>query len=1149
MRITATRTFVTVLILVAQVLIAVGAGAATYYVSTLGSDATGNGSSAKPWASIDHADANALLSPGDTVFVRAGTYSIDTAAKGGYGVSITHKSNGVTYQADPGGVIIRQSNAVGGTALVVITNSASPDAAHPIVFAGFSVQGGPPSGVNLWIYQASYIEVKNCTIDATGYAPWYNLMTYSASDIRIHNNVIVNGGCTYDSRRTGAKWYNNTFVGSYGGYAMYFGGYQDGYQPGTWGDPGAPLTADRDEFTNNIIASGNYGGLYIQPATGFTYPLSVKHDYNMLGSLSIPFGGQAARAAHESTNVDPMLDGTYRLRKFSPAIDAGTPVGLPYEWLRPDLGAFESRKVGKVFDLHTAVWYAYGADGAVDVSPTRWRDDLRAMQKAGLDGAWTVNPWADIRAGGDWNHISKGAWREDAIAALRHRVSFAESIGMKVVLGMAYGAPQPALMLDDAEFAYYLEYVDRVVRETASNRNVIYVFCDECINAGWYDNPASFPDLVQHHKNWCYGRNPNIAYWNGRWGTSFTWDTIVPAHYGDGWGGPRHEDYLRWMYAGVLRPRLTQIANLVKSIAPDSLLGYHEWLIGGLTDPTDSPLAGTDNWDFASSNCYGGYVDTVTRVGTLRLLNPGYPIYMGELGTSLTGAQPASTKPYLDTQKCGYNWWAWWMTSTGIDADQWNFVDSQGYRRSSFSLLPKGSQYGTIRGQITSAATGAVIRGAGAVCGSAQAQSVDNGVYRMEMDPGSYTVEFAAAGYRRKVVTGVVVTAGRDTTLDVSLVPVSNMVTNGSFNLNTVGWTGQTLSGGGMSLVSYDCVGHPAWGLLDAVDGQGYLTIGTWPSPGERLVYQDVAVSPDTTYRLAWWERLVGSKFDGWSKASADQWLKVSVDQKQGTVWGGPVVNLQQVQDVPSGWRYVETAFRTGHATTHVRIKFDAKFASGQSFTGAFDTPRVGIDCVQLTASDEQLTELSSVADAKNQPDGSLVAVTGVGTACFPDASPAFGYIESASRTCAIKVRTTDAALGNPMLNVRVVGRISTDPVSGEKEIADILGVHPIGTGSVRPLGMITRYLGGNTGLSTLGLLVRISGTVKSISGDRKSFLIDDGSGDLVTVMGFGHDVPNWMQVGSSVQLTGASSLGEDGVTKCLRVPEWLFDTFEPWRQ
>ena len=43
------------------------AGATAYYVAPTGNDKTGNGSAGNPWATIDHADSQNLMVPGDTV--------------------------------------------------------------------------------------------------------------------------------------------------------------------------------------------------------------------------------------------------------------------------------------------------------------------------------------------------------------------------------------------------------------------------------------------------------------------------------------------------------------------------------------------------------------------------------------------------------------------------------------------------------------------------------------------------------------------------------------------------------------------------------------------------------------------------------------------------------------------------------------------------------------------------------------------------------------------------------------------------------------------------------------------------------------------------------------------------------------------------
>ena len=69
--------------------------AATYYVSTTGNDTAGNGSVNSPWRTITKGQS--MLSPGDTLYVRGGTYyeSVTITVQGTYG-------NPVTIRAYPG---------------------------------------------------------------------------------------------------------------------------------------------------------------------------------------------------------------------------------------------------------------------------------------------------------------------------------------------------------------------------------------------------------------------------------------------------------------------------------------------------------------------------------------------------------------------------------------------------------------------------------------------------------------------------------------------------------------------------------------------------------------------------------------------------------------------------------------------------------------------------------------------------------------------------------------------------------------------------------------------------------------------------------------------------------------------------------------
>ncbi|MHB9036202.1 MAG: carboxypeptidase regulatory-like domain-containing protein [Armatimonadota bacterium] len=1106
-----------------------------YYVATTGNDTTGDGSESYPWYTLGRAGQSATA--GCTVVVKSGNYTYpSTNTLAGSGTS----SDRITYRAD-GNVTINFTNS--STYGFYVTGS-------NLVIDGFKIVG--VSSCPIYVANAGYVDVLNCNITPSSITAWPSceMLVAGSHDCIIRNNVF--GPCTAihglwvassgTVPSSSISILNNTFYGITGGYGILFN----------------TSTTVGNQVLNCIFKNCHIG---IYNSQGLA---DANHNHNMFHGMNSSALYNLTQQTGEFLNTDPLLtnpgSGDYSLASNSPAIDCGYDYGLWFGERAPDYGAFETNP----FMVRTASWW--NPAESFDVFDTaKWADDVYSMKTAGLNGAWFPCFPYIVRCAYDnvpgWGVLPKGDWVTSELAKFTTNVAYSDSVGQKTIIGLPYHTSNyPEDWLLASNFAYMLEFVDRIAKETAPYHRVAYAFCGESVNAYWYQTAASYPVLVNHFRDWCWNQNTNISYWNTRWGTSYTWDTILPSTYfGAGNGGI---DYLRWMFTGVLRPLLVEVGDHIKAYAPNAPLGYHDWLWDSrVASPTYAPIPAVSKYDFCSANLYGGTAASQSKITIAQSLYAGYPLFACELGTGAT-EEPASMKAWLEARNIGYNWWCWY---TGPGEPSFGLVDVEGRRKTDvFPLLPNYANYGTIRGKVTCSGNPvyyATVKGKigtsvyGTVRSQYRAQSFNvvytfAGVYRLDLSPGTYTVEISKAGYQTQTINNVVVTAGQDTNLDIVLSVQPNMIANPGFDTNLTGWTKQTISGGGLALESYDDVSHPAWRLIDAYDGQGYLVMGASPSPGEAIVYQDVSVSPNTTYILSWWEKLVGTKFDGWSPTSADQWLNVSVDQKQGTIWGGPITNLQRMQEQTSDWRYTEAVFRTGSATTKVRVKFDAKFASGQNFTGTSSSPRVGIDSVLMYQSTEQLTEASSISDAKNQPDGTLVAVTGVGTSCFPNASPACGYIESADRTGEMNVYTTNTSLGNPMATVRVVGHISTNAVTDEKEITDEYGIQNIATGSVKPVGIINRSIGMGYGLSTMGLLVKTFGSVISIAADMKSFAIDDGSRTPVTVTDFGYDVPSWMQVGSFVELTGISSLVNDGggTIRCLRVPQWNYDTFVPWR-
>jgi hypothetical protein len=159
-------------------------------------------------------------------------------------------------------------------------------------------------------------------------------------------------------------------------------------------------------------------------------------------------------------------------------------------------------------------------------------------------------------------------------------------------------------------------------------------------------------------------------------------------------------------------------------------------------------------------------------------------------------------------------------------------------------------------------------------------------------------------------------------------------------------------------------------------------------------------------------------------------------------------------------------------------------------------------------------------------------------------------YVENDDRTAGIQVYKSNhgAALG---MRIDIVGSLYT-LATGERLIV-ASSVLSTGTGSVEPLGMTNRALGGadwfynpSTGAgqrgvagaygpNNIGLLVRTTGRVVAPI-TTTSFYLDDGSGVLLKVTAPSGSVPS----GSYVVVTGISSCstGTSGLDRVLKVSQ-----------
>jgi hypothetical protein len=206
-----------------------------------------------------------------------------------------------------------------------------------------------------------------------------------------------------------------------------------------------------------------------------------------------------------------------------------------------------------------------------------------------------------------------------------------------------------------------------------------------------------------------------------------------------------------------------------------------------------------------------------------------------------------------------------------------------------------------------------------------------------------------------------------------------------------------------------------------------------------------------------------------------------------------------------------------------------------------------GLGIYRLVLLSQQTYTPSTSSDAKKLQDGTWTMVSGVASGAFSLVQQF--YIQSSDRSSGIQVRYSGDAppVGQPVV---VNGIVATDSVTRERYIAASSWQQAGSLDSVKPLGLSTRSLGGSAsglqdgvfegqGLSNVGLLVKLSGSVTGKAADGSYIYVSDGSGagdgtsdgirvDLSGLSATQRPAP-WD--GETVLVTGISSmyLGDDG--------------------
>jgi hypothetical protein len=170
---------------------------ASYHVATTGDDGAGDGSAAKPWATINHALAAVPAAGGDTILVAPGTYNGRAVTYRSFASPLTIQSE-TAYRA-------KLTCILGGQADEIISIFTAGDA--NIVIDGFDVSNVVPGFVadvrnNVLIHfqDASRIELRNCVIHGNTAPGGCNelLKINRGSDSAYPRNIFIHGNVFYD---------------------------------------------------------------------------------------------------------------------------------------------------------------------------------------------------------------------------------------------------------------------------------------------------------------------------------------------------------------------------------------------------------------------------------------------------------------------------------------------------------------------------------------------------------------------------------------------------------------------------------------------------------------------------------------------------------------------------------------------------------------------------------------------------------------------------------------------------------------------------------------------------------------------------------------------------------------------------------------
>lgn len=271
--------------------LAAEANAATYYVSTTGSDSS-NGSVSTPFLTISHGAA--VAQPGDTVYVRGGVYNglVRISSKG---TSTAH----IRLSNYPGeNPVIDGTGTAASTDLVVFSNAQYVD------FSGFEVRNSTHIGI--CVYPGSFLTISGNNVHgSTRNGIWAGYSAFgSTSDLTISGNTVWNNVLENQYRTMTGGW--GQAIGTQYANRVTISGNKI-YQ--NYGEGIAYTLSDGGTIKNNTVYDNYSVEIYLDNAQTTTVDSNLAYTTGNSGYYRGGYPASGIGTANESYSTSNPLNG------------------------------------------------------------------------------------------------------------------------------------------------------------------------------------------------------------------------------------------------------------------------------------------------------------------------------------------------------------------------------------------------------------------------------------------------------------------------------------------------------------------------------------------------------------------------------------------------------------------------------------------------------------------------------------------------------------------------------------------------------------------------------------------------------------------------------------------------------------------------